>query len=78
MPATFSQDSLALWALEAPVAWSSATWLLVTYRTLNIRYMSHAVYIIQGGFFDWSAPKNDQVSDYIVNRIKKVLSVRIS
>ena len=46
VPATFSQDSLALWALEEPVAWSSATWRLVAYRTLYIRYMSHAVYII--------------------------------
>ena len=29
-------------------------------------------------FFDRSALKNDQVSDYIVNPIKKVLSVRFS
>ena len=31
-----------------------------------------------GCFFYWSALKNDRVSDYIVNPIKKVLSVRIS
>ena len=39
VPATFSQDSLALWALEEPVAWSSATWRLVAYRTLFVCYM---------------------------------------
>ena len=30
---------------------------------------------VQGVFFNWPALKNDQVSDYIVNPIKKVLCV---
>ena len=32
---------------------------------------------VQVGFFDWSRPKKFFVSDYIVNPIKQVLSVRI-
>ena len=39
-------------------------------------FIDYTIVLLQGGFFDWSALKNDQVSDYIVNPIKNVASVK--
>ena len=39
--------------------------------------ISFGASFVQGGFFDCSALKNDEVSDYIVNPIKKVSKCQI-
>ena len=47
----------------------------------KVRHQAHKweiVVVYKGWFFGWSALKNDEVSDYIINPIKKVLSARIS